>query len=223
LPSGSPQQAGSEVPRPNLPRPSLFGLLLGLALAEVLGGFSKAVKARTDVRVGWLTPLLGLLVILDLTPFWITAWSLRDALPVRFWVLLVVLAHTGLYYLAATLIFPDDPHSPPDHDTQYFANRRLVLAAMLIANGPNYMLDYFRGGLDYFRGGADFISTPTSMIIAVSFLGLLVAAAFVRSRRVSGLLLCLLIALYLLAAIRDALNDAGAANSGASVSASNAP
>ena len=35
---------------------SLFGLLLGLALAEVLGGFGTAIQHRRKVKIGWLTP-----------------------------------------------------------------------------------------------------------------------------------------------------------------------
>ena len=56
---------------------SLFGLLLGLALAEVLGGFGTAIQSRKKVRIGWLTPLMALLVALDITSFWMIAWSVR--------------------------------------------------------------------------------------------------------------------------------------------------
>lgn len=87
---------------------SLFGLLLGLSLAEVLSGFGKAVKARRRLRIGWLTPLLGVLVMLDLTSFWTTAWAARDLLPVNYLTLMLLLAFTGLYYLVATLVFPED-------------------------------------------------------------------------------------------------------------------
>ena len=52
---------------------SLFGLLLGLALAEVLGGLGTAIQSRRKVRIGWLTPLLGLVIALDLTSFWTIA------------------------------------------------------------------------------------------------------------------------------------------------------
>lgn len=51
---------------------AVYGLLLGLAVAEVLGGFARALKlkrATKAVRIGWLTPLLGTLVIFDLTSF----------------------------------------------------------------------------------------------------------------------------------------------------------
>ena len=34
---------------------SLFGLLLGLALAEGLGGFARSIEARHNVRIGWPT------------------------------------------------------------------------------------------------------------------------------------------------------------------------
>ena len=37
-----------------------FGLLLGLALAEGLGGLARALKASGKVRIGWPTALLGL-------------------------------------------------------------------------------------------------------------------------------------------------------------------
>ena len=59
-------------------------------------------------RLGWLTPLLGLLVMLDLTSSWALAYSLRDSIPANFLTLVIGLFVTGLYYLAATLVFPDD-------------------------------------------------------------------------------------------------------------------
>ena len=40
---------------------SLFGLLLGLSLAELLGGFARSLQKRGKLKIGWLLPLLGLL------------------------------------------------------------------------------------------------------------------------------------------------------------------
>ncbi|NWO96362.1 hypothetical protein GY976_24845, partial [Escherichia coli] len=59
---------------------SLFGLLLGLALAEGLGGLSRALKARHKVRIGWATALLGIFVSCDVVTFWMYGWTLRDLL-----------------------------------------------------------------------------------------------------------------------------------------------
>ena len=120
---------------------SLFGLLLGLSLAEVLSGFGKAVKARRRLRIGWLTPLLGAVVMLDLTSFWTTAWAARDFLPVNYLTLMLLLAFTGLYYLAATLVFPEDVGSCSDFDDHYWVNRRMVVGAVLLLNIPDAAFD----------------------------------------------------------------------------------
>ena len=178
---------------------TLFGLLLGLALAEVLSGFSKALKARTQVRIGWLTPLLGLLVMLDLTSFWITAWDLREALPVRYWVLMLVLVHTGLYYLAATLIFPDDARAVPDHDEHYFGNKRLVLGAMLAANLPNLLLDWQRPGA--------LLANPVAVSLTLIFFGLLLGCLIAQGRRINLALLVLMISLYPIGGVATATRD----------------
>src|SRR4051812_41015342 len=57
---------------------SLYSLLFGLALAQVFGGFGNALQERHKIRVGWLTPLLGLFVTFDITSFWEIAWELKD-------------------------------------------------------------------------------------------------------------------------------------------------
>ncbi len=59
---------------------NLIGLVLGLALVEVLGGLAKTIKSRPEQRVSWLTPLLGAWVVLDVSAFWGIAWEVRDLL-----------------------------------------------------------------------------------------------------------------------------------------------
>jgi peptidoglycan/LPS O-acetylase OafA/YrhL len=116
---------------------ALFGLLLGLAVAEVLGGFARVLKlkrAAKPVRVGWLTPLLGLFVMLDLTSFWGTAYVMRDQMDASYLTLVVVLAVVGVYHLAASLIFPDTPEEWPDFDDWYDRQNRMVIGGMLFAN-----------------------------------------------------------------------------------------
>ncbi|MCD2324764.1 hypothetical protein LQ953_12140 [Sphingomonas sp. IC-56] len=116
---------------------AVFGLLLGLAVAEVLGGFSRALKRKRGnrpVRIGWLTPLLGLLVVLDLMSFWLVAWEARNQIGADYLTLVAVLGIVGIYYLAATLIFPDEPEQWPDFDDWYDKQNRLVIAGLLIAN-----------------------------------------------------------------------------------------
>src|SRR4051794_2710166 len=106
LPSGAPRRIVAPGRKGAAMTPfefvfSLFALLLGLSLAEVLGGLARTLKQRRQVRLGLLTPLLGLLVMLDLTSSWALAYSLRDSIPANFLTLVIGLFVTGLYFLAA--------------------------------------------------------------------------------------------------------------------------
>ena len=114
---------------------ALFGLLLGLSIVEVLGGLARAIEARLRpdavLRIGWLTPLLGIFVLLDLLSFWQAAWATRDAVSVSGHSLMAVTAFASAYYLAAHLVFPREPAKHEELDSHYFRVRRIVLAVML--------------------------------------------------------------------------------------------
>ncbi|MEO7365348.1 MAG: hypothetical protein ABIW03_03425 [Sphingomicrobium sp.] len=113
---------------------SLFGLLMGLALAEVIGGFGSAIELRHKVRIGLLSPLLAVLIAFDLTSFWMVAWQVREAIPVNFLSLAGGLVIFGIYYLIAQLAFPDDLELWPDLDAYYFAHKRWLLGGMYVCN-----------------------------------------------------------------------------------------
>lgn len=186
---------------------ALFGLLLGLAIAEVLGGFSRALKLKRGtkpVRIGWLTPLLGLFMIIDLTSFWLNAYHSRDQLTADHLTLLVVLAIVGIYYLAATLIFPDDPEQWPDFDVWYDNQNRLVLGGMLAANIGNVIGQIT---LEIARPADTDVGSDASImadgIVGFSVLFLLIALIIVRSRRTNVILLAILVALLVAGAIAD--------------------
>jgi hypothetical protein len=122
----------------------LFALLLGLAVAEMLGGFGQVLKLRTrrkaglaagnETRVGWLVPLLGLLVLVDLATFWSGIWSARNGLDMTMLTVFCVLALIGGYYLVATQVFPDDPALWPDFDAWYRLQKRFVVLGMFVIN-----------------------------------------------------------------------------------------
>lgn len=133
----------------------LFALLLGLAVAEMLGGFGQVLKLRArrkagiapatpasssaaagskEIRIGWLVPLLGLLVLVDLATFWSGMWSMRDALEMNMLTVFVVLALIGGYYLVATQVFPDEPALWPDFDAWYRQQKRFVVLGVFVIN-----------------------------------------------------------------------------------------
>lgn len=167
---------------------SLFGLLLGFSLVEVLGGFARALRRRKSVEIGWLTPLLGTVVMLDLISFWSIAWSVRDALPPRYLTLLVGFLITGIYYLAASIIFPDDAREGDNLDGYYFEHRREVLGAVIFCNLISYALAVPLLGAFPFGWG-----TLATLGVA---LALALAAMATRSKRLSAALLAALVATY---------------------------
>jgi hypothetical protein len=114
---------------------SLYSLLFGLALAQVFGGFGNTLQERHKLKVGWLTPLLGLFVIVDLTSFWEIGWELRgmSGRPYFLYLLAGVLL-AGIYYLAARLVFPRNFVEWPDFDVYYFKHKQWVFGGILLCN-----------------------------------------------------------------------------------------
>lgn len=112
---------------------TLFGLLLGLALTEALGGLARALKARRHVQIGWSTGLLGILVACDVVTFWVFGWQMRAHITASWPMMFAGFILTGIYYVAASLIFPDT--ADEDHELHFAANYRFVLAGVLVCNG----------------------------------------------------------------------------------------
>ena len=113
---------------------SLYSLLFGLALAQVFGGFGNTLQERHKLKVGWLTPLLGLFVILDLTSFWEIGWQMRTISRPYFLLLMACVLLAGIYYLAARLVFPRNFAEWPDFDVYYFRHKQWVYGGILLCN-----------------------------------------------------------------------------------------
>ncbi|PDH67956.1 MAG: hypothetical protein CNE89_05250 [Sphingomonadaceae bacterium MED-G03] len=169
---------------------ALFGLLLGLALCEVLAGFARVLKLKRGarpVRIGWLTPLLGLFVMQDLTSFWGIAFLARDQMDASNLTLVTVLAITGGYYLVASLIFPDDPADWPDFDLWYDRQNRMVLGGLLTINIATMIgtgiLDTLHPMPEAPAGPAGEIGFLIYGLSALALFLLLIALLFVNNRR----------------------------------------
>lgn len=120
----------------------LFALLLGLAIAQLLSGLARswrigagAVRAgEAQIRIGWLVPLFGLLVLIDLTRFWVTAYALRDHLTFDYASLLAMLVIIGGYFAISTFVIPDEPADWPDFDDYFLRTNRTVVGGMIVVN-----------------------------------------------------------------------------------------
>lgn len=112
----------------------LFALLVGLSMAEMLTGLANALKSKREVRVGWLTPLLGTLILINLAMFWQGSWEIQDAVTASSSTLLLVLVVGGTYYLAASMVFPLPGANVRDLDQHFMEHRRIPLLAIAACN-----------------------------------------------------------------------------------------
>ena len=164
---------------------SLTGLVLSLSLVVVLMGLGKAIQPRPGVAIGWLTPLLAIFVLGDIATFWGMAWELRDLMRSVWPSLGVGLVLTSIYYLAASLVFPDDFEKEPDLDAYYHANKRLVLGLILACNLSAFAIAY----------GLGRAWSPTAIVLNGVYVGGLLAAIFAKRRSVNIIALVILIGL----------------------------
>lgn len=181
---------------------AMFGLVLGLAVTEVLAGFARVIKMRRKAHVGWLTPLLGLFVLIDMTTFWNTVYAHREHLHANLATLLVVLGFVGSYYLISTLIFPDDPDEWPDFDAWYDRHNRQVLGGVLGLTVALIVVTAITSAMGL-TVKADTQAGPHGWIALAAGLfhiPLLVLLLIVKSRRLNVALLAIEIALMLIAA-----------------------
>jgi hypothetical protein len=186
---------------------SLFGLMLGFSLAELLGGLVRSLKARPAVRLGWLTPLLALFVMLDLTSFWANAFDNRDLIPARYGILVLGLLASGLYYFAASMVFPETPRDSADLDAHFYARRRAVLIVVGLSNGLVLVALALVGAAE--------ATHPMMLAIHGVYYLMILLAAGPRIPWLNGLALAALIALYAYVALMTLAPRPGPADAAA--------
>lgn len=166
---------------------SLYSLVLGLSLVEILGGFGRTLKSLLHVdeegnaklRIGWLTPLLGLLVMLDLLSFWSAAWVVRDMLSVSGASLMATMIFASAYYLAAHLVFPDNLAIVSDLDEHYFRVRKIVYSVLLVL--LLVQLGFYASN----PGLTAKLSEPFTLAMTIILIFLMILGCGVKSKRLN--------------------------------------
>ncbi|ATY31788.1 hypothetical protein [Sphingomonas psychrotolerans] len=170
----------------------VFGLLLGLTLAEIARKFTDAVVARDTVKLGVLTPMLAAFVLLDLASYWLWIWSVRDLIRIDWPTVLGGLIVALAYFFAAASVFPRREGAWPVLDDYYFKQKGLVIGGVILANIPGLLLQLSiqlpaRDDVWFFVWQGMYW-TPLLLLL------------FVRSRRANIFLLVILLLQYLLVA-----------------------
>jgi hypothetical protein len=174
---------------------AFYGLILGLAVTELLGGFAGMVRAHAVKKLEAQTALLALLTFVIICATWVDAFSMSQAITLDFDDLWSPILLATFYYLAAATVFPRDAGQYA-HLHAYFAARRKFVIGMLIAAelvdhvaNLSWDIDQHAHQPAHFWGWV----VPYNIAIDTCF----VALFLVRGRRANIVLLGALILLFL--------------------------
>jgi hypothetical protein len=171
-----------------------YSLILGLALAELLGGFALMVRAHALKRLEAQIALVGILTLLCIVTVWIDSWNSLKSVTIDLSGLWAPVLLAIAFYLAAAVVFP---HRDADHErlADYYQERRPFIIGMLLAAS---LLDNFTYRHIFMD---DLQHRPAVFWLwvlpyNVAITGALMALIFVRSRRANIVLLAALILLF---------------------------
>jgi hypothetical protein len=174
---------------------AFYGLILGLAVAELLGGFAGMVRAHALKKLEAQTALLAILTFVLIVATWVDAFTMSQGITLNFGDLWAPILLATFYYLAAAVIFPRE-HEQFAHLHMYFAARKrfvvgLLFAAEIVDHVTNFdfMADAYR------HRPAEFWAwlMPYNFLIDLCLLALLLVAG----RRANIALLAALILLFI--------------------------
>ncbi|MEL7728479.1 hypothetical protein AAG612_02965 [Citromicrobium bathyomarinum] len=110
----------------------IFAIPMGLAIVEIAQGLSLSLRRRKDVRLGWLTPMLAIFLILNTAALLEIYWEWRGEIAVSSPILVSVLLLSILYYVAASFVFPHQIEDGGDLDDWFMENRRYSLGGTFV-------------------------------------------------------------------------------------------
>ena len=110
----------------------VFAIPVGLAIVEIAQGLSLSLRRRKDVRLGWLTPMLAIFLILNTAALLEVYWDWRGEIVVNSPILVSVLVLSILYYVAASFVFPHEVAKGDDLDDWFMENRRYSLGGTFL-------------------------------------------------------------------------------------------
>ncbi|MFC5372240.1 hypothetical protein ACFPIF_06755 [Brevundimonas faecalis] len=186
---------------------SFYGLVLGLSVAVLATGAARAFKHRKTIPIGWKTPLLAAFAALDVATFWDAAWTNFSTAPYSYGLLIAGLMVATIYFIAASLIFPEPDDAVQDLDTHFWANKRAVMLLLILAN-----LLMLAGAVwvNMAKGGGMQVAVSYAVNLAI-YLVLILPAALTRRAWLFALAMGLHILLYLYLAGLSIANPAAMA------------
>ena len=112
---------------------TFYGLILGLAAAELLSSIAAFARARPLRDMEAQTGLLALLTFLLVCATWIDAWRVRDTFSIDIAGMVLPILIAGSYYLAASTVFPREAADFDDLPGYYARRRRFAVTMLIVA------------------------------------------------------------------------------------------
>lgn len=175
---------------------AFYGLILGLALTEILSGFGHLVRTRSLHRMEAQTALLALFGFVAITTVWIDAFTTLPQVQLTFRSLWPPILTGTFYYLGATVVFPSDT-ADFDRLADYYAERKRFVIAMFFACEllATYMaMPLIAAGYRQMPAATWLYYVPFNLLIKGGYIGVF----FARSKRANLFWLALLILLLLM-------------------------
>lgn len=155
----------------------IIGVVLGLGLTRILSGVARIVqhpgkRILYPVHLIWVAAILTMIV-----HFWWWEFALIRIGPWRFEMFVFVLAYAFLFYLLASLLFPEEMEEYAGYE-DYFLSRRGWFFGLLAASFVADFVDTLMKGRDRLAGlGAEY---EIRLAVCILLCGL---AAWTRDRR----------------------------------------
>lgn len=111
---------------------SFYGLLLGLAVANVAANLADMWRGRDEIVVGILPPLIGVLILLTASEQWLSFWGGRDALTMGAGTVVTSLCMALPYIFVSHAMFPYTPQKWPSLEEYCLENRRVLMGVLAI-------------------------------------------------------------------------------------------
>lgn len=174
---------------------AFYGLILGLAVAEILAGLGRFVRSRSTHQLGMQTALLAAFTFISITATWIDAFNSLQAIVLDFRSIWPPVFIATCYYLAATVIFPSDLRDLDQMDVYYSERKKFVVVMLFICEllATYNFLPLIVNGISQAPASFWLFYLPFHVFLKASYIGLF----FAKSRRANMAFLSILIFLLL--------------------------
>lgn len=126
---------------------TFYGLLLGIAVANVATGFADMWRGHAEVRPGTLIPLLGGFLLIAASHQWVSFWGGREVLTMGPGTLLICIGVALPYIFASQAMRPRNEAEWKSLDEYYLAHRRILLTSVMLPPVVSLIFNFAMGSL----------------------------------------------------------------------------